>query len=177
MAGGAKQEQQIRTAINEGTVPAVIQVSSSGATVSVIDHRFNVSVGNVQGGGVVISISANVTGPRVLVINLTDSALFNLSSRRLIVTLDGRTVSEAASVEQVLAPKADAPSTFILVGTSTGLQLLMSVSHFSSHVIQVLSLPLAELRNIITVSAPLLVASVLLVGGGFAAVYARRKRV
>ncbi len=146
-----------------------------------LDSRFNVSIGNVQGSGaqasgVIIHISANVTGPRVLVINLTDIALFNLNSRRLVVTLDGKNISEALSVAQVLAPNTNAPSTFILLGTSTGLQLLMSVSHFSAHVIRVLSLPLSEIRNIITVSGPLLVASVLVVVGGFAAVYAKRKR-
>ncbi len=137
-----QDEDNIRQAEDTKTIPAVIQVTSSGSTSQVLDPRFSVSVGKTEGNGLAIFITANnVTGPKVLLINLTNS--FDPTSRSLNVTLDGKTIQEASSVGQVLSPSATDPPRFLIVTTTSGSQLLVSIPHFSLHIIQILPFALS----------------------------------
>ncbi len=178
-----KEEKQdkddIKQAEDSKTIPAVIQVTNSGSTAQVLDPRFSVSIGKTEGGGLAISISANnVTGPKVLLINLTNS--FDPTSRSLNVTLDGKTIEEASSVAQVLSPSAADPPRFLIVTTTSGSQLLVSIPHFSLHLIQVLPFALTSIptpESFLATNGLLLTGSAIAIVAVSAAVIARKRRI
>jgi len=172
------EEDDIMNALEHKSIPAVIHVSKTGATASLLDPNFTVSVGKYQNNGILVSISgANVTGPRVLLINLTRGASLNFSSGALLVTLDGTPVGQASSVTQVLKAQQTDPARYIILATSSGWQLLVSIPHFSLHTIAILPVVLTAIVNVVMLSAPILAVSVLVVTSIFALVYARRTRV
>ncbi len=178
-----KEEKQdkddIRQAEDSKTIPAVIQVTNSGSTAQVLDPRFSVSVGKTEGDGLAISITANnVTGPKVLLINLTNT--YDPTSRTLNVTLDGKTIQEASSVAQVLSPSAADPPRFLIVITTSGSQLLVSIPHFSLHIIQVLPFALTTApppQNFLAANGLLLIGSAIAIVAVSAAVIARKRRI
>ncbi len=173
-----EDEDAIKGAKDKKDIPAVVVVDKSGATASVLDSSFSVSTGRLENGGVSVTISAtNVTGPKVLLVNLTDTQSYNLQSGTIVVTLDGVKVQEASSVLQVLHAQPTDPARFIIIQTTSGLQLLVSIPHFSVHTITILPVLLSAISNIIMVDAPLLALSVLAVSSVFALIYARRPRV
>lgn len=169
-------EQQIKGAQESKAIPAVVQVTGSGATASVLDSKFSVSVGKIEGNGLAIQISANnVTGPRVLLVNLSNSA--NLTSHSLLVTLDGNKITQASSVTQVLSPSPGDPARYIVAGTSSGVQLLVSIPHFSLHTIRLLPVSLAPPVGFFTISGLALLGGIIAVSAVFAGLYATRKRI
>ncbi len=173
-----EDEDAIRGAKDSKDIPAVVVVDKSGVTASVLDPSFSVSTGRLENGGVSVTISAtNVTGPRVLLVNLTDTQSYNMQSGTIVVTLDGVKVQEASSVLQVLKAQPTDPARFIIIQTTSGLQLLVSIPHFSLHTITILPVVFSAISNIIMVDAPLLALSVLAVSSVFALIYARRPRV
>ena len=174
--GSQQHEQEIKNAEKNNSIPAVVQVGASGASASVLDSKFSVSVGQLAGNGVAIQITGtNVTGPRVLLVNLTNSA--TIATGSLSVTLDGTPVTQAASLAQVLNPAVGDPARYIVVSTSTGLQLLVSIPHFSTHVIEILPVLAQAVGSFLSVDGPVLALSLLMVTVLFAAVYARRPRI
>ncbi len=176
-SGSHEDEDAIRGAKDSKYIPAVVVVDKSGATASVLDPSFSVSTGRLENGGVSVTISAtNVTGPRVLLVNLTDTQSYNLQSGTIVVRLDGVKVQEASSVFQVLNAQPTDPARFIIIQTTSGLQLLVSIPHFSLHTITILPVLLGAVSNILMVDAPLLALSVLAVSSIFALIYARRPR-
>jgi hypothetical protein len=173
---GQTQEEDINSAIQSKLIPAVIHVKGSSVNFTVVDPSFNLFVGKLQNGGLQITISAaNVTGPRVLLVNLTSAQFLNLHNGTLVVTFDGGPVRQASSVLQVLSPSSSSPL-FVLVQTSGGYQLLISIPHFSTHVIQIFSVALTAISSFLSVDGPLLILSTLVVTSVFAAAYARRQR-
>ncbi len=174
-----QDEDNIRQAEDSKTIPAVIQVTASGSTTQVLDPRFSVSVGKTEGDGLAISITANnVTGPKVLLINLTNT--YDPTSRSLNVTLDGKTIEEASSVAQVLSPSATDPPRFLIVTTTSGSQLLVSIPHFSLHIIQVLPFALTTppaAQNFLATNSLLLVGSAIAIVAVSAAVIAMKRRI
>jgi hypothetical protein len=173
-----EDESEIRSAIDNKTIPAVVHVSGSNATFSVLDPRFSVSVGKRGDNGLIISISVeNITGPRVLLLNLTQNSFLNLSSYAINITLDGDPVVQASSVTQVLNPLPTDPSRYVIVATSSGFQLLVSIPHFSLRVIEIIPIPLDQIRSILAVNIQILAASVLVITLLFAALYKARSKV
>ncbi len=174
-----QDEDEIKQAEDSNTIPAVIQVTSSGSTVQVLDSRFSVSIGRTEGDGLAISISANnVTGPKVLLINLTNT--FDPASRSLNVTLDGKAIQEASSVAQVLSPSPADPPRFLIVTTTSGSQLLVSIPHFSLHIIQVLPFALTNTpspQNFLTTNGFLLIGSAIAIVAVSAALIVRKRRI
>ena len=178
--GDHNNDNEISKAVKENTIPAVIQLGSSGATVSVTDTRFSVSVGKLENDGISVSISAaNVTGSRILLVNLTGSKLGNLADHTLFVTYDGKQIVEAASVAQILSPLPTDPARYIIVSTTSGVQLLVSIPHFSTHTIQVLSSafshPIIPTTSFLVANSSILLISLLTISAIFAAVYAKRR--
>lgn len=172
---GSEVESQIRTALNF-TIPAAVQVTPLNSYSNVYDSRFSLSVGQQGGNGLVIAISGeNVTGPRVLLINMSRTDPLALYPS-LSVTLDGSPVAEASSALQVLDPLSTNPPYYVVIGTSDSLQLLVSIPHFSLHLIQVAGVVVSSAVNSLEVDAPLLLGSTLVITLVFAVVYATRKR-
>ena len=158
------------------TIPATVQVTPLLSSTSVLDSRFSLSVGQQVGNGLVIAISGeNVTGPRVLLINMSRTSPLALYPA-LNITLDGVPVVEAASALQVLNPTSADPPRYVLVATANSIQLLVSIPHFSLHLIQVAGEVVHNIQASLELDAPLLAGSILVITLAFAGAYAARKR-
>ncbi len=171
-----QDEEDVNSALLDKTIPAVVHWSGSGATTSLLDPNFTVSVGKYQDSGLLVSISGNVTGSRVVLINLTRDASPNFGSGALLVTLDGTPIQQASSFLQVLKAQPADPARYIILSTRSGWQLLVSIPHFSLHTLAILPVVAHAIANILMVDAPLLAISILAVSSLFAIVYARRSR-
>ena len=171
-----KQEQdEIKGAEDSKQIPAVVSVSASGAALTQLDSKFSVSVSRPGDNQLSVSISGtNVTGPRVLLINVTKDAgaLSNLGA--LSITYDGNKISEASSLSQIFSGTSTRPPSYLVLVTSAGVQLLVFIPHFSSHLIQLLTSPTS--LSAFSAEVPLLLAGLVAVAALSAAVYARRKR-
>ncbi len=167
-------EGDVRNALNQKTIPAVVHWSESGTITSLLDPTFTVSVGRYRESGLLVSISGNATGPRVLLVNLTRGASPDFGTGSLIVTLDGNPVQQASFL-QVLNSQLTDPARYIVLSTASGWQLLVSIPHFSLHTLAIL--PVVASGNVLMVDAPLLVVSFLAVSSFFAFAYARRTRL
>ena len=171
-----QDEEDVNSALKDKTIPAVVHWSGSGAITSLLDPNFTVSVGKYQDSGLLVSISGNATGSRVVMINLTKDASPNFGSGSLLVTLDGTPIQQASSFLQVLKAQPTDPARYIILSTSSGWQLLVSIPHFSLHTLAILPVVISAISNFLMVDAPLLALSVLAVSSLFAIVYAKRPR-
>ena len=170
-----KDQDDIKSAEDSKQIPAEVEVSSSDATITQIDPKFSVSVSRPSDNSLSVSIAgANGTGPRVLLINVTKDAGALSSLASLRVTYDGNKISQASSLSQVLSGTSTSPPSYIVLATSSGVQLLVFIPHFSSHLIELLALP-APLGTFIA-QAPLLLAGFAAVAAVAAALFMRRKR-
>jgi hypothetical protein len=168
----------IASAVANGTIPAEVQISSSGQNLDIIDHSFSVSVGRVSDRGVAITVSGqNITGPRTFLIDVNGSLAQSITSGSFEILFDGQQISEASSVSAVLSPQPGAQATYAVVQTSGGVQLLVSVPHFSTHVIEILGVSFQSVKGLLEVSLPILVGAVVAVTLIFGAIYASRRRV
>jgi hypothetical protein len=121
MKAGSEVEAQIQDAVGNLTIPATVQITPLQSSTTVLDSRFSLSVGQQVGNGLVIAISGeNVTGPRVLLINMSKTSPLSLYPS-LNVTLDGVPVVEAASALQVLNPTSSDPARYVLVETTSSI--------------------------------------------------------
>ena len=75
----------------------------------------------------------------MLLINLTKDAGALSSLGALRVTHDGNKVSEASSLSQTSSGTSTSPPSYLASLTSRGVQPLVFVPHFSSHLIQLLA--------------------------------------
>jgi hypothetical protein len=176
ISAGTEVRSQIQDAVDNLTIPATVQVTPLQSSTTVLDSRFSLSVGQQVGNGLVIAISGeNVTGPRVLLINMSRTAPLSLYPA-LNVTLDGVPVAEASSALQVLNPVSTNPPLYVLVSTSDSIQLLVSIPHFSLHLIQVAGVIVQSVVRSLELDAPILLGSIIVISLAFAAAYAARKR-
>ncbi len=135
----SQDDSEIRAAMSDKTIPAVISVVNSDVSMNQLDSRFSVSASKLSADGLMISISAqNVTGSRVLLVNLTGSQWSASSLQSLKVAFDGAPISQAASLSQIFNSTTTDPARYIIMLTSSGLQLLVSIPHFSLHTIQLI---------------------------------------
>ncbi len=173
---GSEIETQIEDEKSSMAIPATVQVTPLSSSTTVLDSRFSISVGQQAGNGLIVAISgANVTGPRVLLINMSQTAPLALYPA-FNVTLDGVPVVQASSALQVLNPAAGDPARYALIATPTSVQLLVSIPHFSLHFIQVAGAIVHTVQTALELDAPLLAGSVLVITLAFAAAYLTRKR-
>jgi hypothetical protein len=176
IVAGSRVQAQIQNAVENLTIPATVQVTPLSTSTNVLDSRFSLSVGQQVGNGLVVAISGeNVTGPRVLLINMSKTSPLALYPA-LNVTLDGGSVAEASSAVQVLNPVSTNPPLYVLVATSDSIQLLVSIPHFSVHIIQVAGVVVHAIESSLELDAPVLVGSVVVVTLAILATYAARKR-
>jgi len=134
---GKTDEDDINKAKDSKQIPAVVEVSGSGSTITQIDSKFNVSISRPSDDSLSVSIAgANGTGPRVLLIDISKDAGGLSSLGSLKVTYDGERVSQASSLSQVLSGTSTSPPSYIVLLTSSGAHLLVFIPHFSSHLIE-----------------------------------------
>jgi hypothetical protein len=175
--GGKSEDDNIKSAIQNSFIAAVVDVGVSGSSVQLNDHNFSASIGRYQQGGYIVSISGvNGTGPRALLVNVTSAQSRSVLSGPISITLDGASVQEASSLLQILSAKAGDPSRFIIILTSSSLELLVTIPHFSSHVVAIAPI-IASIQAALIVNLRLFVLSITIVTAAVAIIYARRNRV
>jgi hypothetical protein len=175
--GGKSEDDHIRSAIQNSFIAAVVNVGATGSSVQLNDRNFSASIGRYQQGGYIVSVSGvNGTGPRALLLNVTSAQSRSVLSGPISITLDSVSVQQASSLLQVLSAKAGDPSRFIIILTSTSLELLVTIPHFSSHVVAVAPI-IASIQAALTVNMRLFVFSITIVTAVVATIYARRGRV
>src|SRR2546426_4792851 len=131
---GKTDEDDINKAKDSKQIPAVVEVSGSGSTITQIDSKFSVSVSRPSDNSLSVSIAgANGTGPRVLLIDISKDAGGLSSLGSLKVTYDGEMVSQASSLSQVLSGTPTSPPSYIVLLTSSGAHLLVFIPHFSAN--------------------------------------------
>ncbi len=175
-SAGEADDQNISRAIQSSFIPAVVDIGEHGSTVQVNDRAFSVSVGTYRGDGYVLSVSAkNVTGPRVLLVNLSSAVAPNLYLSSMSVTLDGAQVQQASMLSQVMGNAPGSQPLFIVISGSSGVSLLVLIPHFSAHSITIVPV-LTLIGSIILYDLPVLLAGVAAVTLVFVFVYGRRTR-
>ncbi len=175
-AEGKTDEEDINKAKDSKQIPAVVEVSGSGSTITQIDSKFSVSVSRPSDNSLSVSIAgANGTGPRVLLIDISKDAGGLSSLGSLNVTYDGEKVSQASSLSQVLSGTSTSPPSYIVLLTSSGAHLLVFIPHFSSHLIELLAgfVPFGAL----TTESPLMLGGLAVTVAISAVMYAARKRL
>ena len=173
---GEHDKDHIKDAKNRRSIPAVVTVSDGDLSLQQLDPQFSVSASKLDGHGLLISIFAeNATGPRVLLVTLNGSEWTPSSIQGLIVTLDATTIEEAASLSQVLNSSSTDPARYIILVTSAGLQLLVSIPHFSLHIIQIIPAAVSAL-NFLLVNGPILLTGLIIFTALSAALYSRRRK-
>src|SRR2546428_2552006 len=173
---GKTDEEDINKAKDSKQIPAVVEVSGSGSTITQIDSKFSVSVSRPSDNSLSVSIAgANGTGPRVLLIDISKDAGGLSSLGSLNVTYDGEKVSQASSLSQALSGTSTSPPSYIVLLTSSGAHLLVFIPHFSSHLIELLAgfVPLGAL----TAEAPLMLGGLAVFAAYSAVKYAARKKL
>jgi hypothetical protein len=110
-------------------------VGASAANFTTNNDAFTVSLTPTPASGsLTILIGAQgISGPRVVLLDISKDSFLNLQSGFVQVSLDGATIPEAASLQAVLTGSGS-PS-YVLLGTSSGFELLVSIPHFSTHTI------------------------------------------
>jgi hypothetical protein len=114
-------------------------VGSTSANFTTNNNAFTISLTQGSGSLTIVIAGQNVTGPRVVLLNISRDSFLNVQSGYLQVSLDNSTIAEAASLEAVLTGTG-LPS-YILIGTSSGFELLVSIPHFSTHTIVITTPP------------------------------------
>jgi hypothetical protein len=130
--GTSVSQSEINQFLANGTILGTINVGSD-TTIFNGNDTFNVASFSASGSLTIVIGAQGISGPRVLLVNISKDSFLDIQSGYLAVTLDNRTVTEAASLQAVLTGSGT-PS-FILLGTSSGFQLLLSIPHFSTHTI------------------------------------------
>jgi len=171
-----KDQDDIKSAEDSKQIPAEVEVSSSDAIITQIDPKFSVSVSRPSDNSLSVSIAgANGTGPRVLLINVTKDAGALSSLASLRVTYDGNKISQASSLSQVLSGTSTSPPSDIVLATSSGVQLLVFIPHFSSHLIELLAGFVSF--DALTAEAPLMLGGLAVFAAISAIKYAARKKL
>jgi hypothetical protein len=177
LQGGESEDESINSAIQTKVIPAVVQVGNSGSMVYVNDANFSVSVGRYQQDGYLVSISAsNVSGSRVVLVNLTSTQAREIFSGPVMVSLDGSAIQQAGALSQVLGASAGAPARFIIIATTSAIRLLVLIPHFSFHTIEILPL-LARTGAALLIDLPALFVAVAAVSVAVVVIYSRRPRI
>jgi hypothetical protein len=172
-----EDEDQIKNAEDAKTIPAVVKVDSSGVSFTQLDPSFSVSASNLGNNGLQISISGNnVTGSRVLLVDLTGSQWSTASLQNLRVTYDGQPIIEAASISQLFSSTPTDTARYVILVTSSGLQLLVSIPHFSLHTIQILP-SAAKALSFFSTNWAFLLAGLVVFTGLSVAIYSKRRRL
>ena len=136
-----QERSHIEDAKTNQTIAAEIDIGNGNVDHKSIDNNIVVQTANSSANSVNITVSAtNQTGPKVILVNLNSTTIDVSSIKYLHVLYDGKVITPADNVDQVLhATISDDPHYAILI-TTNGAQVLISIPHFSTHTITLDSL-------------------------------------
>ena len=110
-----------------------ISVGATAANFTTNNNAFTVSLTSGNGSLTIVIGAQGISGPRTVLLNISKDSFLNVQSGYLQVSLDNATIPEAPSLDAVLTG-SESPS-YVLLGTSSGFELLVSIPHFSTHTI------------------------------------------
>lgn len=136
-----QERSHIEDAKTNKTIAVEVEIDNGNVDHKSIDNNIVVQTTNSSANSVNITVSAtNQTGPKVILVNLNSTTIDVSSIKYLHVLYDGKAITPADNVDQVLhATSTDDPHYAILI-TTNGAQVLISVPHFSTHTITLDSL-------------------------------------
>ena len=169
------EQNEIQDAEANGTIAGKVQVNDSSVSATVTDPRFSLVPTEGANGQLDVQVSGqNVTGPRSFLVTLSNS--MDPTTHTLVVTLDGIHVSQVSSIGQVLHPSTNTES-YIVMKSSSGYQLLVSIPHFSTHMLTILPLAPGPYQGFFPVSGVALAGVVIALTALITVTFTRRKRV
>lgn len=130
----------IKEAIEEGKVGGKILIFKDQT--NTFKHNISIYNGveiknlNIKKDYISLIVSGNETGGGKTIVIDIDSSIFDLSSE-ILVNYDGRPISMADDIQDILDPNNDGshPEYLVVLGLN-GTQLLVSIPHFSEHTIE-----------------------------------------
>ncbi len=136
-----QETSHIEGAKTNQTIAAEVEIGNGTVDHKSIDNNIIVKTENSSSNSVSITVSAtNQTGPKVILVNLNSTTIDVSSIKYLHVLYDGKVITPAENVDQVLhGSSLDDPHYAILI-TQNGAQVLISIPHFSTHTITLDSL-------------------------------------
>ncbi len=136
-----QETSHIEGAKTNQTIAAEVEIGNGTVDHKSIDNNIVVKTENSSSNSVSITVSAtNQTGPKVILVNLNSTTIDVSSIKYLHVLYDGKVITPAENVDQVLhGSSSDDPHYAILI-TQNGAQVLISIPHFSTHTITLDSL-------------------------------------
>jgi len=128
----------INKAKNNETIAAQINIINQTVQTTSIDNNITVSTNNTSPDSLSVTISApSQTIPKVLLINLEDTAI-NVGNLKYIgIIYDGNPITPAVDVNSILHAKSTDNPSFAIIVTQSGAQILILVPHFSTHTITI----------------------------------------
>ncbi len=133
--------QSINQAKASQTIAAEVNVGASQSTTTSIDNNVSVQTTQNSPDSLNVNVSApSQTGPKVIAFNLNTSTINVANLSQLGVMYDGKLIPPAPNMDAILHAKpTDSPS-FAIVVTQSGVQVLVLVSHFSTHSITIMNM-------------------------------------
>ncbi|HEV2226162.1 MAG TPA: hypothetical protein VGR56_05080 [Nitrososphaerales archaeon] len=169
------EQNEIQDAEANGTIAGEVQVNDTSVSATLTDPRFSLVPTEGANGQLNIQVSGqNVAGPRSFLVTLSNS--MDPTTHTLAVTLDGVHVSQASSIGQVLHPSTNTAS-YIVMKSSSGYRLLVSIPHFSSHLLTILPLAPGPYQGFFPVSGVALAGVVIALTALITITFTRRKRI
>jgi hypothetical protein len=130
--GTLATQDQIDQFLANGTILGTINVGASTTNFTGSD-AFTVESISLRGSLTIIIGAQGISGLRIVFLNISKDSFLSLQGGYLAVLLDNQTVPESASLHGVLT--GSGTPAYILLGTSSGFELLLSIPHFSTHTI------------------------------------------
>ena len=169
------EQNQIDQAQANDTIAGEVQVNGTSASATTSDARFTIVPTEHTNGALSVQVTGNnVVGPKSFLIDLSSAQ--DPMTHTLLVTLDGTRVSQASTLEQVLHPSSSAPA-YVVVKSATGYQLIVSIPHFSTHVLSIVPLAPGPSQGFFSISGIELLGAAAAITAAFALAFATRKRI
>ncbi len=168
------QLNQLSQAQLNNQIPGTVLFNGLSTAVSVNDKSFSLGAGTLPGNRLLIRVlSSGAVGSRVLLINLARE--LDLANHGLLMTLNGNRMAPASSFDQVLSTTSASQPSYLVIATSTGYALLVSLPQLASHSASILLTITNAAEGFFQVSGLAMLTSMLTIGVAVTAIYARRK--
>jgi hypothetical protein len=129
----------IHQAEQNQTIAAEVNIGNQSTTS--IDNTVSVQTTNSTADSLNVNVSApSQTGPKVIVFNLNATTINLANLNNLGIMYDGQLIHPAANVDAVLHGRSTDTPTFAVVITQSGVQVLVLVPHFSTHIITIMNM-------------------------------------
>jgi len=137
---GEQNTQKIDAAIYAGFVGGELLIENSlESDIVLYDELLSISTLNIDPGRISLVISGDDDLPGKTIVINAENGVFD-ENGDIMLTYDGETISMADDFTDILDPTDDNyHAEYLIVEGSNGIQILVSIPHFSSHTINIYS--------------------------------------